>query len=244
MIELLKDLALPSNITALGMILGTVLVSFERSRRIGLRIIITACVVLIVFSSGVVAALLLRPLEYQYPYIQRAAQYPEVKSIVVLTSYAADDPLVPGSSKVDGHTAFRILEAQRLLRECPACNIVISGGGAAPQIVKEILVASGVDASAIVLDSGSRHTDASASNLEGLLGQRQFFLVTSAGHMARATGVFKRRGMKPVPAPTDYLMPRNVFSASLQARIQHMHFADLAVREYAGIAWYKIRGMM
>jgi uncharacterized SAM-binding protein YcdF (DUF218 family) len=64
--------------------------------------------------------------------------------------------------------------------------------------------------------------------------------VTSAGHMRRAIGVFRKNGMNPIPAPTDYQLPGNARYASWTTSPIHLAASDLAVHEYIGLAWYRL----
>jgi uncharacterized SAM-binding protein YcdF (DUF218 family) len=196
----------------------------------------------LIFSTGIVAALLLSPLEYQYSFVKNPDSYPDVKKIVVLTGYAADYPLVPVSSKLNSTSVFRVLEAKRLSLSCPECEIIISGKKPAARLMKDVLVLMGVPEDNVYKDETSAHTYISAKTMQSWIGNQKFFLVTSAGHMPRAVGVFQKQGMEPVPAPTDYQLPKNPFNASIHLSPQHLYWSNLAVREYAGILWYKLTG--
>jgi len=70
------------------------------------------------------------------------------------------------------------------------------------------------------------------------------FLVTSAGHMRRAVGVFSKKGVVPIPAPTDYMLPRKARHASWTTNAVHLQASDIAVHEYLGIAWYRLTGRL
>ena len=74
-----------------------------------------------------------------------------------------------------------------------------------------------------------------------LLGPAPVFLVTSAGHMRRAAWSFEQQGLLPVAAPTDHLMPRSVRQASWTTSALHLQASDLALHEYLGLAWYRLR---
>ena len=70
------------------------------------------------------------------------------------------------------------------------------------------------------------------------------FLVTFAGHMRRAVGVFRKKGVVTIPAPTDYMLPRSAWHASWTTSAVHLQASDLAVHEYLGIAWYRLTGRL
>lgn len=242
MIDLLKTLILPSGFAELLFVVALVLLLLRRSTPIATALLILSASVFTLFSSGTLATLLLSPLEYRYPYLQNPAQYPQVTKIVVLTGYAAKDHLMPLSSYVNGSSAYRLLEAKHLYQACSQCEIVVSGFEPAASIMKTLLIELGVPAAKIQVDGASPHTSASAINLRALLGTQPFFLVTSAGHMPRAMGVFAQQGSKPIPAPTDFSLPKDPLAAHIWPSPLHLYYSDLAVNEYAGLLWYYLTG--
>jgi uncharacterized SAM-binding protein YcdF (DUF218 family) len=242
MVDLIIALIMPSNLAILSMVIGISMLFFDRFRGLAKALLIFAGSVILIFSTGTVAALLLSPLEYQYPFVKDPTEYPEVKIIVVLTGYAEDNPLIPPSSKVNSTSAFRLLEAQRLYLSCSGCKIIISGNKPATTLMKELLVTMGVPSGNLREDSTSAHTYISAQTLHQWFDEEAFYLVTSSGHMPRAIGVFEKQGMNPVPAPTDYKLPKDFLKAGMHLSPQHLYWCNLAIREYIGIAWYKLTG--
>lgn len=237
---LLKFFILPSNLIVVFIVLGLFFLLRHRKRIAALAFFIAATFY-IVFSSGPVAALLLSHLEYRYPALLEEELDPEVRHIVLLAAYTADSPLMPLSGKFNSHAIFRIVEALNIYRRCQACTIWISGKDDT-ELMKRQLELMGVPASAIKLDKASNHTVNSAINLSNMLKDSKFYLVTSAGHMPRSMGVFKKQGLQAIAAPTDYLMPKDILEASVGLSSHHLYFSNLAVNEYAGLLWYKIRG--
>lgn len=240
--EILKTLLMPSGFAVLLFAIAVVLLLLRRWRRTMIALLVASGTIFTVFSSGPVASLLLGTLEYRYPYLKDPSRYPQADTIVVLTGYAAGNHLMPLSSQVNSSSAYRLLEARHLHLACPQCKIIISGYETSPSIMKALLTELGIPAADILLDEHSPHTDASASNLRALLGNRPFFLVTSAGHMPRAMGVFTKQGLHPIPAPTDFSLPQNPWIAPISPNPQHLYYSDLAINEYAGLAWYYLTG--
>lgn len=240
----LKLIFLPSKLILFLSLIAVIFFVIRRWRRYSFIPFITAAVLYAVFGSGWTAALLLAPLEYKHPALKTSADYPGVKHIVVLTAYAADDPLMPLSGKFNGSSLFRLVEAQNLYRVCSGCKIIISGTGSYVDLMHQQLRVFGIPETDIEDDPIAGHTADSADSLVTKMKEKQFFLVTSAGHMPRSMGVFKKNGFKPIPAPTDYLMPKDFLQASLMPDSQHLYFSDLAVNEYAGMLWYTITNRM
>lgn len=242
--EFLKSLIQPSNMAIVFFLIGLLLLAFRRWRHVSCSALVISGLIFIVFSSGKVAAFLLAPLEYRYPMLLDPAAHPNASAIVVLTGYAAQDPEIPLSSQCNSASVYRLLEAYRIYRERPSLRIILSGTHPATAIMKQLLVTLGVPEAGIQEDSHSAHTYLSGRNLARQLDNEEFFLVTSAGHMPRAIGVFLSQNLNAIPAPTDYQLPRDVNKASPYPSSHQLYFSDLATREYAGILWYRLTGLI
>jgi len=66
----------------------------------------------------------------------------------------------------------------------------------------------GVSDSDIVLEPDSKDTKDEAVLIQKIVGNEKLILVTSASHMPRSMALFKKRGMQPIPAPTDHTIKR------------------------------------
>src|SRR5688500_16617405 len=109
--RLLAGLALPSNLALMLFGLGLLAAFWIRTRRFSPWLLAASGLVALVFSSGMVAAALMSPLEYAYPAIHDGRSHPEARHIVVLTAYAADDKDMPLSSRLSASGAYRVLMA-------------------------------------------------------------------------------------------------------------------------------------
>jgi len=237
----IKELIMPSNFAIFCLFIGLILLYFQHLRKPAVILVATAGLIITIFSTGTMASLLLSPLEYEFPYVKNPAERPKIRKIVVLTHYVVNDPLIPLSSRISSSSAYRLLETKRLYNACPNCDIIISGGGEATPIMKQVLMSMGIPADKITEDDAV-HTYVSAENLYKILGDEPFYLVTSAGHMPRSMRVFRKQKMHPVPAPTDFQLPNDIFSADIAPSPLHLYWSNLAVSEYIGMLWYKIRG--
>lgn len=198
----------------------------------------------LLFSNGFIATLLMSPLEYAYPAMQDPLRFPEVQSIVVLTAYAAEDSDMPLSSRLNSSSTFRVMETANLFARRPDCQVIVSGGAIAARMMGEQLRLLGIPEKRLVIDDQSAHTNSSAESLAGMLAGKSVFLVTSAGHMERAIGVFRKHGITPIAAPTDYQLPRSASDASWMPSPIHLLASDLAVHEYLALAWYRWTGKL
>jgi uncharacterized SAM-binding protein YcdF (DUF218 family) len=98
----------------------------------------------------------------------------------------------------------------------------------------------------IVFVSGTKDTKDQARQFKSKIGNDLHFLVTSADHMPRALAMFKKLGMSPIAAPTDYWIrqkqtrhPGIFFPSAISLRKM-----EKACHEILGIIWAKIRNQI
>ena len=131
MINYLLGALVPSGFATLLFLAGLGVLAFRQARRFASPLLAAAAAVLLIFSNGLTATLLLSPLEYAYPALQDPQQHADVRTIVVLTAYVADDENMPLSSRPNASSAFRILEAANLRVLRPDCRVIVSGSAPA-----------------------------------------------------------------------------------------------------------------
>lgn len=238
---LLKYLVLPSSLILFSALTGFLLIWLRATRKYGTALLVIALAGYVFFASGPVSFLLLGHLEYQIPPAAVSERIGTGK-IVILAAYAESDQDIPLSARVSAASAIRLLEALSLYRSLPDAMVILSGEGAVPTIMRDVLVASGVPPERILVDATSFNTFESAKHLVPLLGNEPFLLVTSAGHMPRALGVFVKAGTSPRPVPTHYLSRRNWLAIQYLPSPIHLSYSDLAVSEYVAMFWYQLKG--
>jgi uncharacterized SAM-binding protein YcdF (DUF218 family) len=240
---IVKYLLLPSNLITLSAILGMVLLGARFTRKWGGALCIVAFAGYLIFGAGPVAFWLLGNLEYQISPAS-ASQREGVQTVVVLAAYGESDLSIPLSSRVSNETAFRLLEAISIFRAAPHSMVIVSGGGAVPAIMHDVLVSSGIPSDHLLVDGNSLSTVESARHLSATIGTSPFLLVTSAGHMPRAIGVFQKAGTVPLAVPTHYLAKRNWLAIQYLPSPVHLVYSDLAISEYAALGWYSLKGWL
>jgi uncharacterized SAM-binding protein YcdF (DUF218 family) len=243
--------ALPSNLLIVLALIGVVLMG-TRFARWGRRVTVAAVLLLAVAGLSPLGKALMWPLEQRFP--QQTSAAGEVTGIVVLGG--AIDPVLSaerGTPELN-EAAERMTVLPDLARRFPNARIVFTGGsgrliGARPkeaQFALPLLESMGIAAGRIELESASRNTFENATMTKEMVrpqpGQR-WLLVTSAFHMPRAVGCFRRAGFSVEPYPVDYqtgggadlLRPFEALSAGLGR-------TDLAMREWTGLLMYWITG--
>ncbi len=209
--------------------------------RRGLAWLLTALVCFYASTTILLPTLLLRPLESQYPPL---LQPPEVPYIVVLSAGYRRLQELPVTSQLDESTALRVVEGVRLfqvLDERPM--LIMSGGGSEMPIgdlMKNFAVALGVPAAKVLAESSSPDTHGNAREVQQIVHQAPFLLVTAASHLPRSMAIFTSLGMHPIPAPADFRAPhryrlRDFFPGGI-----NLLNLEIALHEYLGLAYLKI----
>ena len=198
------------------------------------------------FSNIFISNALLRPLEHRYPPLVVATAgraLPAVSFIAVLGGWGDDDPDVPITSHISPDLMVRLIEGVRLHREIPGSKLILSGGNDSAEGMAKMAEALGVSAEDILRLSEPRDTEEESQQIAPIVGSQQFILVTSASHMPRAMGLFRKRGLQPIAAPTDYLAPRHRLEPDDFVPDGYKLFkSQIAFYEYLGLAWETLRG--
>jgi uncharacterized SAM-binding protein YcdF (DUF218 family) len=154
-----------------------------------------------------------------------------------------------------------VIHAAKLYREGKAPKVLLSGGrvewrGKEPSEAEDmstLLQAMGVPKMAILLEPDSLNTRENAVNVQKMLkplGINDFLLVTSAIHMPRSLMIFRKLGMKPIAAPTDFQVSTQSLDlpspeAKLLALVPDalaLKNTTAALKEYVGIFVYRLKG--
>lgn len=249
--KILGFFTVPSNAVAALCALGVLLFA-TRFRKAGSRVLILGVVLLLVVGFSPLGHLLLLPLSERFPAWSAAGRPPD--GIIVLGgSIDPERSQARGSLEMDA-SAERIVTMLQLARRYPAARIVFSGGSAnlietpvpeAP-IAGDLLEDFGTARSRIVLESDSRTTAENATFTRKLVSPKpgeRWLLVTSAFHMPRSIGAFRKAGFDVEAYPVDWrsrgwtdgLTPFTTLAAGL-AR------TDVAVHEWVGLIAYWATG--
>ncbi|MFH2044916.1 MAG: ElyC/SanA/YdcF family protein [Pseudomonadota bacterium] len=231
------------------LVLGLLLLSFKKKEKIGKIIIIVGVMSLIFMSFNLLPDKILGNLERKYKPLLNTNSISEIRWIVVLGGGYLADSMLPVISSLSPQSLFRLVEGISIYNKMPKSKIIFSGGGAFDSVPESKVMANaaldlGVDNNKIILESESLDTESQALFIKKIVGDDKFILVTSAFHMQRSMAIFQKAGMNPIPAPVGHLVKK-------AERINpFMYFPDsteikkmeLAVHEYLGLFWLKIRG--
>ena len=243
-------LLLPSNFLLLLGLFGSALL-WTRWRRLGRSCVAISLIVFLIAGFVPLGRFASNILENRFP--RWNPQQGPPNGIIVLGG--AINPVV-SRSRGDiaiGDAAERVLVIPRLAREYPNARIVFTSGDASlranlpaeADYLGPVLDAMGVPRDRVLLERRSRNTAENALFSKELVkpkaGER-WLLVTSAQHMPRAIGCFRRVGFDVEAYPVDWTTPRRqplALETSFGIGLQHL---DDAVHEWEGLLAYWLSG--
>lgn len=174
-----------------------------------------------------------------------------INYIVVLGGGIDLTPLQPLSSQLSVPSSIRLMEGIRLHRRYPGSKLILSGRGSYKELTEAAAMAElanelGVEKSLIIQDPISKNTFEHTQNLKGILKEEKFILVTSAMHMNRSMLIFKNQGMKPIPAPTQFILKGQYKGLLSNIRIlpsgDNFYVFDQVSYEMLSLMYAKIKG--
>ena len=243
-------LIVPSNTIASFAGLGLLLLILRR--RCATSVSGLALAVLVTASLSPLGNMLFTPLEQRFPDMA----YPEqpVDGIIILGG-SYDTVSHSYESELVLHEDTKpVSVVADLAHRYPDAKIIFSGGSSDTStpslseaaIVKQIFVSWGIPADRILLEEQSQTTEENARFTARMLKpapQSRWLLVTSAYHMPRAMGAFRKAGMNVLAFPAgprthgwqDFWWPTDTATDNLRR-------VDLAVHEWLGLVAYRLRG--
>lgn len=244
-------LAQPLSLSLLLLTAG-ILAGLMGWNRIRMLSSVTAAAVLFLTLFTSTGAVVLQVLEDRIP----RAELPAAGPTCIITlggGFEAEVVTARGGFEMT-QAGDRFVETLRLAMAFPQARILISGGDGSLSgafegdavIGPRFFEAFGVPASRVIRETESRDTFENAGNTQELLKQNHLencLLVTSAFHMPRSVGLFRKLGLVVLPWPTDY---RTAGKASLGLDLTqpstNAQLMTTALREWIGLAFYHLAG--
>jgi uncharacterized SAM-binding protein YcdF (DUF218 family) len=244
---------LPLYFTLLAGIAGLLLLG-TKNRKLARVLITAAILVLAVFSNTGVARLLIAPLESRYPAIPEiaASSTPPAPiaachTVVVLGGGHSDSPALSRVNQLSPSALSRLTEGLRLARLLPDSTLIVSGYNGSKQeshayVLEQAAVSLGFPATRIQRLDTTRDTDDEAQQLAQRLGEQPFLLVTSAWHMPRAMALCQKAGLRPVPAPADFMLRPDADKdfGLLTWDLGALERSTMAIHERLGLLWARL----
>ncbi|MBO0763667.1 MAG: YdcF family protein [Hyphomicrobiaceae bacterium] len=242
----------PSSLMIAAVMAGAALAA-TRWCRLGRKLLWSGSLALLICGLTPLGDVLIRPLETRFP---RPALTPEMPVAGIIVLGGAEDGHADGSPQLAAlnEAAERYTEAVALVRRLPAARLVFSGGSGAvlaasapeAETAARLFEALGVPRERITLEPASRDTYENALFTARILNPKpgeRWLLVTSAWHMPRAIGCFRRAGFTIEAWPVDYRTPGRLqplrFHSSMPEGLRRI---DFIAKEYLGLVIYYLAG--
>jgi uncharacterized SAM-binding protein YcdF (DUF218 family) len=225
--KFISALLMPLSIGLILIALGLWYLSKGKKRA---KVLLWASVVWIVtVASMPFAYFLIAPLENSYHPLKNIPK--DVKYILLL----------------GGDKECRSWEVVRLYQQIPNVKVITSGdpsvsSGSGAVATAKFLEQVGVDKGDIIMQTEPKDTEEEVVAIKKRLQDTPFIVVTSAYQMPRAMLIFKKYGLKPISAPTDFKTMEKSYTLFHFPKGRYLSITEVAWHEYLGILWFKLKG--
>jgi uncharacterized SAM-binding protein YcdF (DUF218 family) len=241
-------LLLPTNFLIVVGLVGLMLLA-TRFFSLG-RKLLTASVVLLAFCAfSPLGIWLLYPLEQRFPPWDATRGAPD--GIVVLGGAIEPELSAARGTVVFDSFAGRLIAAAALAHRYPKARILYAGGSASPvgddaareaDFAPAVFESLGISADRVMVERRSRNTFENAEFSKVMAAPKngeRWLLVTSAFHMPRSVGIFRKVGFEVEPCPVDWrLAGASDLARSTVIAVDGLERTDLATREWIGLLAY------
>ena len=243
---------LPTNLL-IGLGIAGLILLFTRFARLGRKLLIASIALLAICGFSPLGNFMLYPLEARFPPWDDRRGAPD--GIVVLGGSIDPDLSAARGTVVFTGSVDRIIAAAALAHRYPQARIVFSGGNAnlvSDDAAKEADTAAavferlGIAKERLLMERQSRNTLENAEFSKAIAAPKngeRWLLVTSAYHMPRSVGVFRKAGFAVEPYPVDWrtggrgdLVKFSIYALDGLGRV------EIAIREWIGLSAYWITG--
>ncbi len=245
-------LLMPTNFLIGIGVIGAILL-MTRFARLGRNLVMVAVLLLVICGLSPLGNYLIYPLEQRFPaWVAGSGAPPD--GIIILGGSIEPDVSAAHGTPVVRSSPDRIIEAAALAHRYPTARIVFSGGSAnlisndarEADFASAIFEGLGIAKSRLVMERASRNTVENAQFSKALVAPKQgerWLLVTSAFHMPRSIGLFRKAGFAVEAYPVDWRVGRrgDLFSFS-NTVLDGWGRTDVAVREWIGLVAYRATG--
>lgn len=247
--KVLWPFASPANFLVLLAVVALAVQLFGR-RRLGLALNALFTALLVALMLLPVGARLIYPLEARFP----QPILPERVDGVIVLGGAVD----PSASAAWGrptvnHAADRMTEFAWLARKYPEARLVFTGGSGSlsrpdmteAPIARAVFERMGAPVDRILFEDKSRNTFENAVFTRELVRPQPgetWVLITSAYHMPRSVGIFRKLGWTVLPDPVGYYTGEDSTTRIGPNLAGDLSLIDEAVHEWLGLLTYRLLG--
>lgn len=223
-----------------------------KHRRLAYVFLMTSFTLLIGFSYQPITQRLITPLEDQYStFTINPEQINQTPIFIHVLGHEYNyDIMQPLSSHLSAISIKRISEGVLIYKKLKqltqaSVHLIFSGGfrhshqQSMGRMAANFAMALGVSRQNIIIGTHTKDTEDEAKFSSNIAQDGLLILVSSATHLPRAISLFKKQGLNPMPAPTDFYRTKiNYFSLP---NISNLLASQVAIHEYLGLLWLKIR---
>ncbi|HET9718247.1 MAG TPA: YdcF family protein [Pseudolabrys sp.] len=241
---------LPSNFLIGLALIGTVLLA-TRWNKVGLRLAVSSIVLLAILGFLPIGNALIHPLEARFPPWEASPRPPN--GIIVLGGAISPRLSRAHNTTIIDGDAERLFALVDLARRYPDARIVYSGGDASlmgnqgreSDFVYSLLDGFGISHARLILENKSRNTAENAFFSKQAADPRPgdlWLLVTSADHMPRAIGCFRKVGFAVEAYPVGWRTSGVIDFHSGKTFADGLRRFDAAAYEWIGLLAYRLTG--
>jgi uncharacterized SAM-binding protein YcdF (DUF218 family) len=242
---------LPVNFLIGAGVVGAILM-VTRFAATGRKLVVASLVLLAISAFSPVGYILLYSLEQRFPPWESTRGAPD--GIVVLGASIDTDLSVAHGTAVVRSAPDRIIAAATLAHRYPNARIIFSGGNSnlvandarEADYAGAIFESLGVAKTRLIMERRSRNTLENAEFSKALAAPKageRWLLVTSAFHMPRSVGLFRKAGFVVEPYPVDWRAGgRDDLLTFSNIAVDGLGRTDVAVREWIGLIVYRATG--
>jgi uncharacterized SAM-binding protein YcdF (DUF218 family) len=242
---------LPTNFLIGVGLLGAILLA-TRCASLGRKLLMASVVVLAICGFSPLGNLVLYPLEQRFPPWDPTQGAPD--GIVVLGGSIDADLSVAHDTAAFTAAAGRVIEAAALAHRYPNARVIFSGGSAnlisadarEADYAAAIFERLGISRERLTMERRSRNTLENAEFSKAIAAPKsgeRWLLVTSAYHMPRSVGLFRKAGFAVEPYPVDWRTGKGadilMFSP---VAVEGLERTGIGIREWIGLAAYRVTG--
>ncbi|OAN18241.1 hypothetical protein A3K86_04910 [Photobacterium jeanii] len=247
--KLISALLMPLPAMLIIGFIGLMLLWFTKKKTVAASMLTCSLLGIFLFAFQPIATELLKPMERKYkPFVP--TEQP-VDYIMVLGSGHVIDHEMPITSQLSRTALMRLSEGMRIHRLYPNAKLILSGYGGGTntsqaRMMAKVALALGINKTDILLLETAKDTWEEAFQAHSVVGDRNLVLVTSASHMERALFEFNEAGMKPIPAPTNFLATRNISQpwAKYTPQAKYLEQTERYWHETLGQWWQRLRNII
>ncbi len=242
---------LPTNFL-IGVGLAGAILLATRFASLGRRLLIASVALLAISGFSPLGNWLLYPLEQRFPPWDAARGAPD--GVVVLGGSIDPDLSIAHGVPVVRSAPDRIFAAAALARRYPKARIVFTGGSAnlisndakEADYAAELFESLGISRARLEIDRRARNTLENAEFAKAIAAPKsgeRWLLVTSAYHMPRSVGLFRKAGFAVEPYPVDWHVGgRADLTKFWNFSVEGLGSVDVGIREWMGLVAYRISG--